>query len=370
MRLVAFLALLTGCSHTRLEHVAPETFEARARGASGATPGLSVAAAHVNGERYGWSFGVRSASQKHTVDAGTPFLWFSVTKLFTSAAMLHLAEAEEIDLDSPVADHLPWFQPRPAPARPVTIRHLLNHTSGLANPLPLRWIHAADEPGPTLEPWTRELFEEHPRLSCTPGEKYAYSNLGYLLIGVLIQKVSGVPFETYVERHLLTPLGMQLTGFRHTPLTAAGHTSRFSAIGLAEPFLVQKWARGEVTNGYAELKPFLVDGAPYGGLAGTADDLLSFGLAFLGDARYPLLSKAARAAALEEQRNSAGKPIRMGLGWHLDEADGVPYAYHVGGGAGYKAELRIYPTLGYAVAVVANETSFSTDEITSLILQP
>jgi CubicO group peptidase (beta-lactamase class C family) len=253
----------------------------------------------------------------------------------------------------------------------VTIRHLLSHTSGLANPLPLKWIHSAAEAGPDLAQWTRELFEEHRQLNSNPGEKYAYSNLGYLILGLLIQEVSGVPFERYVSENILAPLEMHTTGFLHTPSTAAGHTVRLSPIGLVEPFLVEKWARYKTTDGYAELKPFLVDGAPYGGLVGTAEDMVNFGLAFLGDKRFPLVLEASRVQqAVNAQQNSVGKPIPMGLGWHLDEVDGVPYAYHLGGGAGYKSELRIYPTLGYAVAVAANESSFATEQITSLILQP
>ena len=123
-------------------------------------------------------------------------------------------------------------------------------------------------------------------------------------------------------------------------------------------------------GGFGALRPFLVDGAPYGGLVGTVPDLARLLEAHLGggavDGRR-ILSEASALAMRTPQRDLRGRTLPVGLGWHLGEIDGEPYAYHLGGGAGFKSELRIYPGLGAGVAVVANETGFDTERVSRIL---
>jgi CubicO group peptidase (beta-lactamase class C family) len=121
-------------------------------------------------------------------------------------------------------------------------------------------------------------------------------------------------------------------------------------------------------------------GAPYGGLLGPVSELGNFLKAYLGGGTFQgrrLLEPFSIAEMLLPQRNNRGEELstsgremsgRIGLGWHLDGSEEMRSCYHLGGGAGYRSELRIYPSLGYGIGVLGNETSYDTGAITSMIV--
>ncbi len=325
-----------------------------------------------------WSVGdgpVHFASAGHAVldpprpmTAQTVCPWFSVTKLFTATAVLQLAQARELDLDAPIASLRPDLPGEIAET--TTTRQLLAHTSGLPNPMPLRWVHPAAEPGPDLESMTRRLLARHRRLRFAPGTRYAYSNLGYLVLGLLIERVSGLGFEAYVARNVLKPLGATAAGFELPADAARGYSRRRSLMGIAAKLLVDRSLFGPTRGRFTELRPFELDGAPYGGLVGPVTDMVALGRAMLDGGRGAegqVLDAATVRLALTPMRSRDGRPLPIGLGWHLAEANGEPYAHHLGGGMGFRSELRIYPRLGRAIAVIGNETSFDTKTIAALV---
>jgi CubicO group peptidase (beta-lactamase class C family) len=119
---------------------------------------------------------------------GSVYLWFSMTKIVTATAVMQLAERELLDLDDPVERFLPEF-PSPRVGWPrVRVRHLLSHSAGLANPIPIRWVHPAGEPGRDPHRFAIELLRKHSRLRFPAGTKALYSNLGYvaLFVGQMI----------------------------------------------------------------------------------------------------------------------------------------------------------------------------------------
>jgi CubicO group peptidase (beta-lactamase class C family) len=304
--------------------------------------------------------------------AATPetcYPWFSATKLFTATAVLQLVEARKLSLDEPVAQCLSDLPI--ADAAPITPRQLLSHTSGLVNPMPLRWAHLATEPGPELEAMTRRLLSRHSRLRFEPGARYAYSNLGYLVLGLLIERLSGQKFEDYVVRNVLSPLAAASAGFVLPPEAACGYSRAWSLMGVTARLILDRRFFGPTTNGYTALRRFKVDGAPYGGLVGTATDLLRLGQAMLRHGtgtRGPVLGPSSVHLALSPVQSLRGEKLAIGLGWHLGEANGVPYANHLGGGAGFRSELRIYPRIGAAIAIIANETSFDTTPLARMVV--
>src|SRR5215203_1098302 len=133
-------------------------------------PGLSVAVvkgSHVVWER-GFGFADLAASAPAT--PATSYLWFSMTKIATATAVVRLAEGGRIDLDAPVTDYFAGFSAVSQPRR-VTVRHLLNHSSGLANPLPIRWVRPASAPAPDRQAFVERLLARHRKLKFTPGER-------------------------------------------------------------------------------------------------------------------------------------------------------------------------------------------------------
>ena len=148
------------------------------------------------------------------------------------------------------------------------MRHLLCHSSGLANPLPLRWVHPATEAGPIRGEFVRRLIERHRRLRFDPGTRAAYSNLGYLVLGEIIETVSGETFEEFIQHRILDPLDMTHTGFTADPASdwATPYQRRHTPLGVLLPVLLPRKLIGPAAGPYRSLHHFYVDGAAYGGL--------------------------------------------------------------------------------------------------------
>jgi CubicO group peptidase (beta-lactamase class C family) len=366
--------LLPACARSRppqhLERMTLARLEERLRAGTRSAPGIVFGAVWRDGTTVIRAAGAADLRSGRKVAAETPFNWFSLTKPFTATAILQLAERGLIDLDAPVARYLPDVRLH-RDGQDATVRDLLTHTSGLANPLPIRWVHLAAERGPSLEEMIRQRVGPDPRLKSVPGTKRAYSNLGFLLLGEIVARVSGMPYERYVEEHVLAPLGCRRSGFAIPADAATGYQRRWSFMGVLARFVSDRRLVAHGIDGYWALKPFAVDGAPYGGLNGPASCLLSLANMMLNDGRGGagrVLSPGSVRAMLEPSRTRDGRIMGIGLAWMLDDIDGEPAAHHEGGGGGFHAELWIYPRRGYAVAVLANETSFATNELTRVVI--
>lgn len=169
-------------------------------------PGMSIAVVHDQEVIWETAYGVSDLKTRQPMTPHTLCRLGSVTKLFTSTAIMQLRDAGRLRLDDPVTKFLPWFQVQnPFPDSPaITVRHLLTHTSGLPRdaPLPYWTTHSF----PNLE----ELKAVMPqiKLLTVPGERYHYSNLGMGLLGHIVTAASGERYEDYVQDHILRPLGM------------------------------------------------------------------------------------------------------------------------------------------------------------------
>jgi CubicO group peptidase (beta-lactamase class C family) len=330
-------------------------------------PSVSVALVIGDGPVIADAVGDAQLEPRRDATAATPYPWFSVTKLFTATAVLKLVESGGVELDDPITKYVPSFEV--ASSVVPSVRQLLAHTSGLPNPVPVAWIHRLDEQGPTLDQMTQRLLHRHRRLSFAPGTRFAYSNLNYLVLGQLIERVSGIPYETFVIEHVVRPLGANTAAFEVTPDAATGYSRPWSLMGLAARWMLEEKFFGPTRGGYTELRPFAVDGAPYGGLVGTPSEMLLLGRGMLGggtiDGRTVLRPQTVDLA-LSPTKTLGGARLPIGLGWHLASDEGEPFVFHLGGGGGFRSELRVYPKLRCAIAISANETSFDTAAFTRL----
>lgn len=356
---------------TRAARIDSSELEARLEAATTGAPGIVFAAAWRDGKTLVRAAGSADLRSGRAIDAATPLAWFSATKLFTATAVMKLVEDGQVALDAPVSRYLPGARLARG-GREATVRDLLSHTAGLPDPIPVSWVHLATERGPELDEMVRQRLGEHPKLRSTPGEKSAYSNLGYLVLGQLIERVTSLRFEAYVHTRVLAPLGCESAGFAVTGDRAMPYQRRWSLMGLASRFMLDSRFFGPTVGPYWELRPFTVDGAPYGGLGGPVGELLRLGQMMLADGMGEggrVLSSTSVRAMITPTVTPHGRRTSVGLGWRLGECDGESFAHHLGGGGGYRSELRIVPRLGYAVAVIANETSFPTEQFTRLVVR-
>jgi CubicO group peptidase (beta-lactamase class C family) len=349
------------------------------------SPSLAVIAVRHGDTVLARGYGCSDLQQETHASAETIYLYCSMTKVFTATALMQLRERGLVELDQAVRTYLPDFPLQHPSGREITVRHLLSHSSGIANPIPVSWVHLAEEPVVNLDDFTRKLLTRYHRLTFEPGSRYAYSNLGYLVLGQLIERLSSQSYTDYIQQRILEVLDMHRTGFSYdghllAQEVATGYVRTWSLMGLLGRILVDRRIFGVTRNGYTAFHRFLIDGAPYGGLLGPVTELGNFLKAYLGGGTFQgrrLLEPASIAEMLTPQRDLHGEefstsghemPSRVGLGWHLAGSKELRFCYHLGGGGGYRSELRIYPSLGYGISVMGNETSYDTAPITSMLV--
>ncbi len=298
-------------------------------------------------------FGVADSFGR-AVTPQTPFYLASVTKSFTALAVMQLVEAGKIDLDAPVQKYLPWFElaDKVASAK-ITVRNLLNHTTGIS-----RIDGERDWPRQQgLEEMVRGLINTI-QLTQPVGTTFQYSNLNYIMAGLIVEKVSGQSYADYVTQHIFKPLDM-----RHSYASRA-------------PALADSLAEGHyymVGRAFVERSepPFAM---PSGGLIASVEDLTNYVLAHLNDGRYgntSILSPKG-IAELHAPAIPAGGDDHYAMGWSVGKWDGTPAVWHNGDVGRYHSIIILLPERGLGVILLANASGFEqlnqVDEVTIGIL--
>ncbi len=321
-------------------------------------PGAALAVVDRAGTVATAAYGLADVAAGEAVTAETVFHLYSATKLYTAAAVVLLAEQGRLGLDDPVTDHLDGL----GLDHPVTIRHLLTHTSGLPDTLKaFVAIHFPEDPAPS----TAEALGPY-RLTKgkAPGGEVAYRNVNFALLGEVISVVSGQSYETFVTSALLAPLG---SGARFSydddqrARAATGHLGRWDPMRAALPLLL-RGTRGRLAQrpvgGVVGLNEFDLDSAAIGGLVGAVGDFVPFLQEFLRQ-DDGVLPRAARDKMLTVQGEGAAgiaSTVGTGLGWKAGEVDGVRFWNHEGGGPGFATETRLYPDAGLGIVLLMNRT--------------
>lgn len=261
------------------------------------------------------------------VSASAPMAIGSVSKSFTSFAVLQLVDSEEIDLDAPITDYLSDFSIGGADPSAITVRMLLSHTSGIPNPT---FVRATG----SLEDGVADIADLE--VASAPGSTYAYSNFNYRTLARLVEVVDGQDFNTYLDENIFTPLGMDDTA----AVTKAGDRSGLDA--------------GHITAyGLAlQLPELATDIGGSGGVISTAEDMAKWmamqqrgGTTAEGTR---LLSKDLVAEAHTPQPNAD----TYGMGWqHTSTADPERVG-HGGSLMRYTAREDLVPSSGYATVVL------------------
>lgn len=299
----------------------------------------SVVVAHDGKPIFSRAYGLASRAHGIPNCTDTKFNLGSMNKMFTAVAIAQLAEKGKLAFTDTVGKHLPDF-PNKAVAEKVTLHQLLTHTSGVGDYFNDKYIEAAKDRFRTVQDFF-PLFVEKP-LEFEPGARFRYSNAGFMILGAVIEKVSGQNYFDYVRDHIFKPAGMTGTDAyemdQDTPNLATGYT--------------QENLYGQFLPGPRRNNLFLhvFKGGPAGGGFSTAEDLVRFARA-LRDHRLlgPKMTELVMAGKVESFPGE-----KYGYGFSEQMAKGQRVVGHGGGFPGINSELDIYPGLGYDVAVMSN----------------
>jgi CubicO group peptidase (beta-lactamase class C family) len=301
-----------------------------------ATPGCAVGVAVGGKPVLMKAYGMADLEHNVPNTAETVFESGSVAKQFTAMAVLLLARDGKLSLDDPVRKHVPEL---PDYGVPLTIRHLLTHTSGLRD-----WGSVAAVAGAprTSREYTHahvlDIVSRQRSLNFTPGTNWSYSNTGFNLAAIVVSRVSGMSFAAFSTRRIFEPLGMTRTAWRDD--------HRRIVKGRAVAYAVRE-------GGFEIEMPFEnVHGN--GGLLTTVGDLLKWNENFVS----PKVGDAALVAEQQKvARRTDGQDLDYALGLYVRPLGGVRNVFHSGSTAGYRAHLNRFPDAHTSVAVLCNVSS-------------
>jgi CubicO group peptidase (beta-lactamase class C family) len=308
-------------------------------------PGLALAIVHKNEIIYTQGYGAADPDGL-PVTPQTPFILGSCSKSFTALAVMQLVEAGEIELDAPVMTYLPWFtMAGPGDAALITVRHLLEQTSGLSGPVSDKGLVNPDVSEDALETNIRELANYD--LARPAGESHEYNNTGYDILGLIVETVSGGSFEDYIEEHIYAPLDMTNSYTSKTEAQASG-----LAVGLTY-FFSKARVNSDIT--YSRRK------IPSGFLISSAEDLGHYLIAQLNGGSYggvQILSPENMALMHQPAAETLNKCVSYAFGWRTNLVEGEPAVRHGGDTPGSHSNISFSPTRGWGVVVVMNAFGF------------
>lgn len=306
--------------------------------------------------------GLQNIENNIPLDSQTSFNAFSTSKTFTAVAIMQLIEKSKVELEDTVTKYIPEYRF----SQPVSIKNLLCHDSGIANPIPLKWTHSKDKHNSfNYKEFCDSVILKHLKLKRSPGLKHAYSNLNYLVLGRIIEVVSGKNYHNYIKDFILNPIankefmGFELPESNHA--TGYHKNSWFQNI-LLDLLLDREKLMYKVNSSWNGFYPFYVNGSAYGGIFSTPKGMMNFCRALLSNSN-PLLSQKSIQLMLTEQKTSKGVATQMCLGWFKGQLNEHYYYCHAGGGGGYYTEIRLYPSLGKGSVIMMNSSAMKDKRI-------
>jgi CubicO group peptidase (beta-lactamase class C family) len=324
------------------------------------SPGVAVLVRRDGRTIFERGYGVRDLRTLSGIDAKTDFRLASFTKQFTAMAIMLLVHDGRLRYDQRLTEIFPDF---PAYGRAVTIHHLLTHTAGLPDyeelMKPDRWTAAHQ----IQDREVLELLKQQTSGKFVPGTSWAYSNSGYVMLGLIVAKVSGKPFGQFLHERIFQPLHMSrslvyVEGMNTVPNRAYGHARE------GDRFVETDQSATSATQG---------DGGVYSNLEDLArwDEALE---------SHVLLSETEMQAALipaklndgsqpkwpvnpDDDNLHPGKPVAYGFGWFLDPFEGRHRMWHTGSTMGFRTVIERFTAEKLTIVVLCNRTDLDPEKL-------
>lgn len=320
--------------------------EVRAQMKRRAIPGLQIAIVRHGRIAFSGAYGIADMETGARVTPASLFTLNSSTKAFTGLAIMQLVQAGKVALDATAATYLDDL---PAAWRSITVRQLLTHVSGLPEILDLpsgQGTGTLVGTGGEASAW--DTVRKRP-VEATPGARYRYNQTNYVMLGKIIDRVAGMPFERFVAERQFASAGVNLAyGDARDVVPGRVRTYRYTG-GAVDGSAVGR----PLEHAFDEFSPFM---RTAGGLNGSATDVARWLIA-LEDGR--LLARAARDAMWSPGRFADGRPTPWGMGWPLRPAAAHPAATGIGG---RRSAFFVYPKDDLAIVVLTNLAGANPEE--------
>jgi CubicO group peptidase (beta-lactamase class C family) len=328
--------------------------------ADGKSPGVAVLVRKDGKTVLRRGYGVRDLRTFAPIDATTNFRLASFTKQFTAMATMLLVQDGKLKYDDRLTRIFPDF---PEYGRAITVRHLLTHTSGLPDYEELMGAGPWTEDRQIQDDEVLALLKRQQVPRFAAGTSWAYSNSGYVVLGLIVAKVSGVPFDDFLRQRIFKPLHMNRTlvyvkGRNSVPNRAFGHAKQ------AQGFLETDQSSTSATQG---------DGGVYSNLEDLAQwDRALETHALLSEAEMEPALTAVRLVDGSETRwpeapgddnLNPGKPVAYGFGWFLDPYAGRARMWHSGSTRGFSTVIERFTTEKLTIVVLCNRTDLDASQL-------
>jgi CubicO group peptidase (beta-lactamase class C family) len=287
------------------------------------------------------SYGLANREEKVPSVPDTNYRLASVTKQFTAMAIMILADRQQLSFDDPITEYFPEF---PAYGKEITIRHLLNHTSGLPD------YEDLIPPGtvlPVVDINVLRLLQKEQKTYFTPGSQFRYSNTGYTFLALIVEKVSGQTFARFLKDNIFKPLHMD-----HTVAYEQGVSA------------VQDRAYGytQTQDNFARTDQSLTSSVlGDGGIYSSVKDLYQWDQSLY---TTKLVSKKMLAQAFTPGKSTLhDKAIEYGFGWFVCEYRGLRNIWHSGNTVGFSTRIERFPDKKFSVIILTNRNDAALAEI-------
>jgi CubicO group peptidase (beta-lactamase class C family) len=290
------------------------------------------------------AYGMAHRAQRVPNTMDTRFNLGSMNKMWTAIAIAQLVERNAIDVNAPVGRYLPDL-PNRTLRETVLVKQLLSHTSGLGSYFTRGYLE--DRPVLTRAADLQRFFVDD-SLAFTPGARFQYSNAGFALLGMIVERVSGMNYFDYVRRNVIEKAGMKGAAFLTLPSKAPKLAMGY-ATPPGSPDTLENWSMVERSS------------SPAGGAFATAQDMVAFGQALWAGR----LAKRSIVDEFTTGKTSMGG-MQYAFGFGVSNASGWREVGHNGGAPGVSADYKSFPDQGIDIVVLANVDAPAADEIMNL----
>jgi len=291
-------------------------------------------------------YGVRDVSTRDPVTARTMFAIGSVTKQFTCSALLLLAEQRRLSLADPVSMYFPSL----TRAKDITLLDLGGHLSGFRDYYPLDFVDREMQKPATADQIITE-YATRP-LDFEPRSRYSYSNTGFLILGRVIEKVSGEPFGAFIDKRIFTPLKLTRTTYEPASTTSAADMAQgYTSFALADLIRAEPEARGWTGSA--------------GAIWSTPTDLMTWDLSLLD---HTIITPASYAVLTTPQRLTDGRSSGYGCGESVNDRGLALVISHGGATSGFVAQNTVIPATRSAVVLLSNSDLSPIGELNQALI--